>query len=202
MPSSWSGGRRKRRGLSKQGCWRPRCARANTVESENESDKSCMSICLTRPRLDLLPSPRLAPLRVAQEIIDNFIRHETRTERRTIPRVVPQAHGYLTPTDATAARSRVKIGNSALYGGRSLCHTGIGDTTRLRNELEVVIVGCRGLPSRGGRPGQGNVAPAAYVHYQVINPSNISEHSSVASQTTTPTTTTTVTSTTTTTTTT
>lgn len=42
----------------------------------------------------------------------------------------------------------------------------MGDTSRLRNELEVAIVGCRGLPSRGSRGGSG-VAPAPYVHYQV-----------------------------------
>lgn len=86
--------------------------------------------------------------------------------------VSPQAHGYLTPADAATARSGAKTSSLAQQGGGSLSNTGTGDTTRLRNELEVVIVGCRGLPSRGGRPGQGNMAPAAYAHYQVTSSSN------------------------------
>ncbi|CAN0264402.1 unnamed protein product, partial [Ectocarpus sp. 13 AM-2016] len=38
---------------------------------------------------------------------------------------------------------------------------------RLRNELEVIIVGCRDLTSRG-QAGKDRVAPAAYVHYQLL----------------------------------
>lgn len=96
-------------------------------------------------------------------------RYHTRPEPPdTPPPIRPQAHGYLTQADAAAARSGVQSSRLALHGGGSLSHTGVGDTTRLRNELELVVVGCRGLPSRGGRPGQGNVAPAAYVHYQVM----------------------------------
>eukprot|EP00752_Nemacystus_decipiens_P007715 g6898.t1 len=79
-----------------------------------------------------------------------------------------KAHGYLTQADAAAARRGTQSRSLALHGGGSLSHTGIGDTTRLRNELEVMIVGCRGLPSRGDRRGQGKGAPAAYVHYQLL----------------------------------
>lgn len=75
-----------------------------------------------------------------------------------------QAHGYLTSADAAAAAARNGGGSSTLLGGLRLT----GDAMRLRNELEVVIVGCRGLPSRGGRTGKDNVAPAAYAHYQAI----------------------------------
>lgn len=88
---------------------------------------------------------------------------------QTLPHASLQAHGYLTPADTAAARTGANSGSLALHGGGGLGHSGIGDTTRLRNELEVVIVGCRGLPSRGGPPGQDNVAPAAYVHYQVCS---------------------------------
>lgn len=67
-----------------------------------------------------------------------------------------KANGYLTPADAAATRGGA---------GETRSLTGVADATaRLRNELEVVIVGCRGLPPRG----QGNAAPAAYAHYQVI----------------------------------
>lgn len=95
------------------------------------------------------------------------------------PNIARQAHGYLTPADAAAARNGANNSGLTLHGGSSLSQTGITDTTRLRNELEVVIVGCRGLPSRGGRSGQGKVAPAAYVHYQVTTPRTESQTHSV-----------------------
>lgn len=44
----------------------------------------------------------------------------------------------------------------------------VEDTSRLRNELEVVVVGCRGLPARGRGEGS-DVVPSVYVHYQVHN---------------------------------
>ncbi|CAB1116161.1 unnamed protein product [Ectocarpus sp. CCAP 1310/34] len=73
-----------------------------------------------------------------------------------------KANGYLTPADAAAA-ARNGAMNSTLHGGLGLA----GDTTRLRNELEVVIIGCRDLPSRA-QAGKDSVAPAAYVHYQLL----------------------------------
>ncbi|CAM9187355.1 unnamed protein product, partial [Discosporangium mesarthrocarpum] len=39
--------------------------------------------------------------------------------------------------------------------------------SHLSNELEVVVVGCEGLPVRGSGVGRGN-PPAAYVHYQLL----------------------------------
>lgn len=81
---------------------------------------------------------------------------------------IAQANGYLTPADAAAAAARNGAMNSTLHGGLGLA----GDTTRLRNELEVVIIGCRDLPSRG-QAGKDSVAPAAYVHYQVIKIPNL-----------------------------
>ncbi|CAM9771908.1 unnamed protein product, partial [Ectocarpus sp. 6 AP-2014] len=74
-----------------------------------------------------------------------------------------KANGYLTPADAAAATARNGAMSSTLHGGLGLA----GDTTRLRNELEVVIIGCRDLPSRG-QAGKDSVAPAAYVHYQLL----------------------------------
>ncbi|CAM9773902.1 unnamed protein product [Scytosiphon promiscuus] len=71
-----------------------------------------------------------------------------------------KAHGFLTPADGAGRAS-----DSTIHGGLRIA--GREDTTRLRNELEVVIVGCRGLPSRGGT-GKNNVSPSAYVHYQLL----------------------------------
>lgn len=67
-----------------------------------------------------------------------------------------QAQGYMTPSDKQR-------------DGRPERHRSVvEDTSRLRNELEVVVVGCRGLPARGGGEGS-DVAPSVYVHYQVYN---------------------------------
>lgn len=81
-----------------------------------------------------------------------------------------KAHGYLTSDNAGGARGRgggVTNYNVAAGGAVDADRVIFGDAGRLRNELEVVIVGCRGLPARGGGPGYGDVAPAAYAHYQV-----------------------------------
>lgn len=61
-----------------------------------------------------------------------------------------KAHGYLT-SDV------VHVGGMDGDGG---------EASRLRNELEVVILECRDLPARGRGLG-GGIAPAAYAHYQV-----------------------------------
>lgn len=66
-----------------------------------------------------------------------------------------QAEGYMTPSD------KRRDGRPERHGGV------VEDTSRLRNELEVVVVGCRGLPARG-RGGGSDVAPSVYVHYQVL----------------------------------
>lgn len=53
------------------------------------------------------------------------------------------------------------------YGTNDVDDSGgiLGDSSRFRNEIEVVIVACKDLSGRGEQ-GVGS-APAAYVHYQV-----------------------------------